>query len=148
MKRLIFALCLAFSTAASALPPELGSLGKWVDGAIATNPAANQVLVDSGVLDPVAYGGSACPSPGSSWTVDIDISTTVGGFFKIITLDGAAAVVSTKYVGAIANSSTPFHPQVTIPVPVGGKIQVQSNSALTGSVQVSIGTAFTSCSPF
>lgn len=125
-----------------------GAPAKWATPAAVTNPAAGAAVADSGVLLPSDFGfPSACPNGGHYW-VFANITSSVAGLFKVIVFDGATPTpnaVSTIFFGLSGQGSAQFAPPMTIPVPSGGKIQIQSNGALVGTAQAALSWSFWGC---
>lgn len=118
--------------------------GDLVTGAISTNPLANAVLVDTGALDLSANTQYACPT-GGYWHVEVNISSSVAALFKIVILNASAVAVNTVGRAVPAFDSKDWTPSIAFKVPNGGKIQVQPNASVTGTVQATVFSAPVAC---
>lgn len=124
-----------------------GAPAKWATPAAVASPAAGAAVVDSGVLLPSDFGfPSSCPNGGHYW-IFANITSSVAGLFKVVVFDGAPTpnAVNTIFFGLSGQGSSPFAPPMTIAVPSGGKIQIQPNAAVTGTVQAVLSWSFWAC---
>lgn len=115
---------------AIALP---ASAAKWYPSGVVTNPAANQVLADTGPFTVDLYRGLCAYA-----------ASTAAGIvrFQLVAADGTT-VRKEQYFPLTANGTTEFCPPTEsglggVLTFIGERFRIIANSAITGSVSVSI----------
>lgn len=103
-------------------------------GTLATNPAANAVLVQTSALNSISTNSS----PSAEWQIQVTYSCTVAATFEFQVMNGSTPTATIYLLCPAGSTQTLAVPNISFSIAQGYTLRVINANAFTGNAQATI----------